>query len=568
MDGGDPLDRLEVTLGSEFSFYLQFTMPNTFSGHLKRLILFTFEVAEPVQLLVSKTTTLKMGVVVLGSIIPRGVDRSLKASDRKEGEMRVEEGRKKLSVEAKVFAPVAAITHFDTPVSRISCLLTMCVLWFVLYAKFFMKYDTVHPDVFICWFVLSLMIHKFSFAQCNLISVATSPFPFYDAFRPPPNYTAVLNHPTLLKGAGFAEQLAQELHYLHHLRANTLEHVMQKLELCTIGDLIDKHSLSSALSYQYCQDILSNHVKLVNLEEIQTKIDIAQFDLHYVRLTAKIKPSAPNVPANAPGSQLLIAKLKIRGSSENRPKIGLGTEILLRPVQEDLYLLAQYHLLPQMFEIRGVCIHYQLSTEEATFEFPGMINPPQVPFLLLFSALRYHVRFDYERYGFLFIQWAVGSIMSNKYLVEALFPNDDTMLRLKAYFKSSRAPPAPPGLVQNSSVSATNVLRTTSSSNTMSAIPKNGSQQNTLPLLSQSNPNIPSANHRSSPDLASLINSTTSMSVEKNGDNAAAVTTSFNPQQLKAITTIGMLAADERYTEVSDFFFYCFQYHTEMMFSI
>ena len=387
--------------------------------------------------------------------------------------------------------------------------------------------------------------------QCNLISVATSPYPFFDAFRPPPNYTAVLNHPTLLKGAGFAEQLAQELHYLHHLRANTLEQVMHKLELCTIGDLVDKHSLSSALSYQYCQDILSNHVKLVNLEEIQTKIDIAQFDLHYVRLTASIKPAAPNVPTNAPGSQLLIAKLKIRGSSENRPKIGLGTEILLRPVQEDLYLLAQYHLLPQMFEIRGVCIHYQLSTEEAIFEFPGMINPPQVPFLLLFSALRYHVRFDYERYGFLFIQWAVGSIMSNQYLVEALFPNDDTMLRLKAYFKASRAPPVPPGLIQNGTSARANTTLATS------AVPKNWSKRNTLPLLSQNNPNTASTSSRSSPDLASLISSTTGFSVEKNGDNnATPVATTFNPQQLKAITTIGALAADERFTEVRGVCFY------------
>ena len=130
MDGGDPLNKLEVTLGSEFSFYLQFTMPGTFSGHLKRLILFTFEVSESVQLLVSKTTTLTMGVVILGSIIPRGVDRTLKVSDGKDAQVRVDEGRQKLSVEAKVFAPVAAITHFDTPVRSILFLLVIVVLQF------------------------------------------------------------------------------------------------------------------------------------------------------------------------------------------------------------------------------------------------------------------------------------------------------------------------------------------------------------------------------------------------------------------------------------------------------
>lgn len=124
---GDSLDTLEVFLGDEFTFNLQFTMPATFSGHLKRLIVFTFEVSETVELLVSKTTILKMGVMVLGNIIPRGVDRSLKHSDSQEDETVQARpgkgGNTKLSVEAKAFAPVSAITHFDTPVSDMLYLL-------------------------------------------------------------------------------------------------------------------------------------------------------------------------------------------------------------------------------------------------------------------------------------------------------------------------------------------------------------------------------------------------------------------------------------------------------------
>jgi len=113
------LDRLELRMGESVSFDLQFTMPKGFCGHLKRLVLLTFEVTETVELLVSKTTTLKMGFVVLGSVLPRGVDRSLQSEgqqDQNSADVKAEANRK-LSVEAKVFSPISAITHFDTPVS-------------------------------------------------------------------------------------------------------------------------------------------------------------------------------------------------------------------------------------------------------------------------------------------------------------------------------------------------------------------------------------------------------------------------------------------------------------------
>jgi len=75
-----------------------------------------------------------------------------------------------------------------------------------------------------------------------------------------------------------------------------MSQVMVKMELCSVGDLVEKHSLSAALSHQYCQDILSNHVKLINLEEIQTKIDIAQYDMHHVKLAAVPKNKSNTLP--------------------------------------------------------------------------------------------------------------------------------------------------------------------------------------------------------------------------------------------------------------------------------
>lgn len=76
-----------------------------------------------------------------------------------------------------------------------------------------------------CARIPSYYSHNALTQQCNLVSVKTSPQPLRDAFRPPPNYCKVLNHPTLTLGAGFAETLAQEVDYLRHLRANTLEQV-------------------------------------------------------------------------------------------------------------------------------------------------------------------------------------------------------------------------------------------------------------------------------------------------------------------------------------------------------
>lgn len=319
---------------------------------------------------------------------------------------------------------------------------------------------------------------------------------------------------------GFADRLAQDLQYVRHLRGDTLDHVMTQLGLCTVGDLVDRHSLSAALSYQYCEDILSNHMKLTNLEEIQTKIDIAQYDLHYVTLRAEKKAGSALSTVTGAGTAMMTAKLKVKGSSENRPKICLGGEIFLRPVAEDLHKLLAYDWVPQVFEIRGVCVHYQLATEEATFEFPASVVPPQLPFDKLFNALRYHVRFDYERYGFLFVQWAIANIMQNKYLVETLFPSEDTMARLKAYFAAKRRLPAPPpGLP-----SAVDGARGKPSAVGVT------SQSQLAPELTEPDvgvSHLPSSAHGAAPTPAA-----------------------FNAQQLQAINGILQLVADTRWTAV------------------
>lgn len=284
-----------------------------------------------------------------------------------------------------------------------------------------------------------------------MISVLTNQIQASKAFGPPPHFAVLLTHPALIAVMGYSEQMALDLEYVQHLRNNTLEHVITALQLCTVSDLIDRQSFSAKLSHQYCQDILNNHAKLIQLEEIQTKVDVAQYDLHYVSLKAEIAPvtSAQKLVVTP---ACMIAKFKIQGSSENRPKISLGGAIMLRPVEEDLHKLEQFGWLPNVFEIRGVCIHYQLSTEVATFEFPATIPGSIIPFEKIFNALRYHIRFEFDRFGFLFMQWAIGNILSDPYLSETLFPNEATISRLQSYFAAHRlalsrdVQVAPPGL--------------------------------------------------------------------------------------------------------------------------
>jgi hypothetical protein len=345
-----------------------------------------------------------------------------------------------------------------------------------------------------------------------------------------------MRHPKVLEGMGHADRLAKAINYVRHVRANTLEQVITALELCTVGDLLERHSLSAALSRQYSRDILTNHIKLINLEEIQTKIDIAQYDLHYASLRPERKEFGDR-------SLTVRVKMHVRGSSENRPKITLGSQVLLRPVAEDIQLLPTFGWAPQWFELRGICVHYQLSTEEATFEFPIVTMPHDV----LFTRLRFHVRFDYERCGFLFVQWAVGNILCDPYLTETLFPNEDTLSRLRVYFNARRdatASVAIPTLTQrgNDSTAASN----SGSNSTLQAL-LNGTLARASPVQTLSPGSAEFSTVTSA--IAVPLSQQPAPGMAGVGATGATVAT-FNAQQSLAIETIVALAGDTRQTTI------------------
>ena len=142
---------------------------------------------------------------------------------------------------------------------------------------------------------------------------------------------------------------------------------------------------------------------LLWMEECQMIFDIAEYDLHYVKLS-KFTLLQSNV---------FTCELKIIGSNEGRPKVVMGDKIRLRVVEEDVSNFP----LGSPFEIIGVISDYNLRTEKAFCIF-------ECPFAALCQSLRYHVRFTFEHSGFIIMHDGIEIIANSPILQSRLFPNE------------------------------------------------------------------------------------------------------------------------------------------------
>ena len=249
------------------------------------------------------------------------------------------------------------------------------------------------------------------------------------AFNLPPHYHSVVNRVRSMFSQ--SDLLEIQTQYLLHYRQHSLDQVMLIMELNNLCDVLEHHSATMA-SFAQCRQLLENYTKLVLLEEIQMKMDIAQYDLHFVKLEGKYLNHVPGLG--------MIVKIKIQGSNESRPKICIGDGIRLRPVPEDIPKIppAWRYSFGEFFELRGICMDYTLASEEAIFDFPrlpGTVAEHSVDGLELFNALRFHARFTFDKCGPAFIRQSMNSISHNPYLLESFFPTEDTMGRLINYFR-------------------------------------------------------------------------------------------------------------------------------------
>lgn len=236
------------------------------------------------------------------------------------------------------------------------------------------------------------------------------------------------------------DQLATTINYIECIRCNMLEHLMKVLEFNNISDLIEKH-LHSYMTPLFNLESLQTQLKLIDVEEIHRKFDIAHYDLHNVTMSIQQIDyiGSDRLSTSRQMGLFIISTLKVPGSNESRPHISIGDKIFLRPVYGDIipdsYLYEWQtninidKLYSKFFEIQGIITNFSLTKEEITIEFPWL-NFQSFPWDQVFSQLRYNVRFSSNRSVFWFIESSLRAVMTDSYYIDCFYPNQVTISNL------------------------------------------------------------------------------------------------------------------------------------------
>jgi hypothetical protein len=190
---------------------------------------------------------------------------------------------------------------------------------------------------------------------------------------------------------------------------------------------------------------------LLHFEEMANQLDYYKYDIHFYPIKFQLyqDPHRHEYESHFSPTILLRCSIKIRGSSELRPKISVGNKIRIRPSQEDC---ENFNI--QMTELIGIILNYSLSSEEAVVIFSApkyVVNPiinssneienssisessPNLnqQSLQLWNSLKYHIRFVDDRTPYGFMQYILKhSLIENAYLQKCIFPTQTDIDRLK-----------------------------------------------------------------------------------------------------------------------------------------
>lgn len=237
---------------------------------------------------------------------------------------------------------------------------------------------------------------------------------------PPPQYSHIVG---LLESV---HAIDQDLYkqYVESYRNNRLPELALQHELNHLSEVIFREKKLQIQPTEYLKILY----KLTIFEEIQTKLDIAKFDLHFVKINFEL------IRENNLLSISLKCKLQVQGSNESRPRILIGDKIRLRPTVEDCAARRM-----NLFELQGLVSNYHLQSEEVTclfavqnvFAIDG-VQSSSSKLIELLSSMKFDVRFSYDRSSFAMMKILLNSRMVlSSYLIEALFPNPNTMAKLK-----------------------------------------------------------------------------------------------------------------------------------------
>jgi hypothetical protein len=142
--------------------------------------------------------------------------------------------------------------------------------------------------------------------------------------------------------------------------------------------------------------------------------DIKFYDMRYVQLKFRVLKSG-----DRSFSSCMKCSFVVKGSSENRPLINVGDKIRFRPAAEDLIGL---NSAIGMYELVATVTAFTLKDERVTCVLAVPNFGVGVPVMKFISSVRYHVRFTFDRCGFMFIQKTLDTLVMSTSLQRVVFP--------------------------------------------------------------------------------------------------------------------------------------------------
>lgn len=380
------IQSMEIIAGNsqDYEITLNISVPSTHVGSLNRLVIIEFVCKEALDRFSQRVTTFKVGLLLLGTIA--GIANpsvGMKPTSINGSNLM----NTSLSSEATPFIPISNLLQFDS--TNVSCPL------------------------------ISGKNLKITFPYVQAI-VISDDYQLKLLLSPPPQFSHIV---AILETVHSVDPDLYK-QYVEFYHSNRLPELALQHNLNHLSEIIFRESSWQIPPTEY----LSILCKLTLFEEIQTKLDIAKFDLHVVKINFEL------IRENNVLSISLKCKLHVQGSNESRPRILIGDKIRIRPTIDDCHSRRM-----DLFELHGLVTNYQLQSEEVTcvfdvrnvFAIDGVQSSP-LKLIELLSCMRFEVRFSYDRSSFAMMNLLLKSRMvTSQWLIDSLFPSPGIINRLK-----------------------------------------------------------------------------------------------------------------------------------------
>eukprot|EP01038_Epipyxis_sp_PR26KG_P010898 gene10898-14628_t len=380
-------NNFEIVNKSIVSLAVKLSIESDYIGPLDRLIVFRIASYEKISPISTRKTIYYCAIQIVGAIVTEVFNKSSDSTDNQDIDVDDYDENKSnsqtipnnLSVDAKPFIPIASINYFNHQ------------------AKLFAHSKSWNAKQFQLPKNFRLFIHSYySNGEVKHMSQR-----HIDSYHYHYNNN---NLPELISAHGMNEFVSDQ-----------------------IADDVPMPQENSQIQHDKNNRHLENIGNLMIFEEIHMGLDICQYDLTYCQIEFPLPD--PSISINNFNSiltlkpQTITIPIHVKGSSENRPQIMIGDIVKLRPVSEDLYSVYSPGLLMEMFEIQGIIKSFRIKGEIAEVELPYTIELKQI----FNKYKRFHVRFTFDKFGFVFVHKSLAILMNSAYYMNCLFPSQQTI---------------------------------------------------------------------------------------------------------------------------------------------